>query len=175
MIRKLIISNPSKRIVEDINRQKKYYTFFKKHNKNIIMRYIFLILIQLNHKKIFRRYACDITPNSKFGNVIFRHPTGIVIGGGAELSDGVIIHQNVTFGALRFDSKDRRGIPCRQIVGENTIVCAGAKILGDVVIGKNCIIGANAIVTKDIPDNTVVVGYNRKLNDNTSINKELIN
>ena len=65
----------------------------------------------------------------------------VVIGGGAELKDGVIIHQNVTFGAVRFDCKEKRGIFSRQIVWENTIVCAGAKILGDVVIGKNCIIG----------------------------------
>lgn len=161
MIKRLIVSNPSKYIVEDIKKQKKYNRLFLKYNNNLILKYVFLVLIQLNHKKIFRNYACDITPDSKIGDVIFRHPLGIVIGGGAELSNGVIIHQNVTFGAARFDPVERRGLPCKQIVGENTIVCAGAKVLGDVVIGKNCIIGANAIVTKDIPDNTVVVGYNK--------------
>ena len=90
-----------------------------------------------------------------------------MIGGGAILSDGVIIHQNVTLGALRFDVKEKRGIPCNQVVGENTIIGCGAKILGDVVIGKNCIIGANAVVTKDVPDCTTVVGFNTFIyNDN---------
>ena len=117
-------------------------------------------MVFLLHKRIFRKFACDITPSCKLGNVVFRHPTGIVIGGGAVLADGVIIHQNVTFGALRFDGKEKRGIPCQQIVGQDTIIGCGAKVLGDVTIGKNCIIGANAVVTKDVPDDTTVVGFN---------------
>ena len=76
------------------------------------------------------------------------------------LADGVIIHHNVTFGALRFDEKEKRGIPCQQIVGQNTIIGCGAKVLGDITIGKNCIIGANAVVTKNVPDDTTVVGFN---------------
>ena len=119
------------------------------------------LLVFLLHKRIFRKFACDITPSCKLGNVVFRHPTGIVIGGGAVLADGVIIHQNVTFGALRFDEKEKRGIPCNQVVGKNTIIGCGAKILGDVTIGKNCMIGANSVVTKNIPDNTTVVGFNK--------------
>lgn len=118
------------------------------------------LLVFLLHKRIFRKFACDITPSCKLGNVVFRHPTGIVIGGGAVLADGVIIHQNVTFGALRFDEKEKRGIPCQQIVGQDTIIGCGAKVLGDITIGKNCIIGANAVVTKDVPDGTTVVGFN---------------
>lgn len=113
------------------------------------------------HRKIFIRYACDITPDCTLGKVIFRHPVGIVIGGGAKLADGVIIHQNVTLGALHFDPIDRRGLPCTQTIGENSILCAGAKILGNVVIGKNCIVGANAVITIDVPDNHTAVGYNK--------------
>ena len=79
------------------------------------------------------------------------------------MGKGVIVHQNVTFGALRFDETERRGIMCYQYVGENTIIGAGAKVLGDVKIGKNCVIGANAVVTKNVPDNTTVVGYNRHI------------
>lgn len=75
----------------------------------------------------------------------------------------MIIHQNVTFGALRFDEIGRRGVFCEQFVGENSIVCTGVKVLGDVKIGKNCIIGANAVVTIDAPDDCVVVGYNKIL------------
>ena len=133
----------------------------ERYKDNKFLRKINSLLVFLLHKRIFRKFACDITPSCKLGNVIFRHPTGIVIGGGAVLADGVIIHQNVTFGALRFDEKEKRGIPCNQVVGENTIIGCGAKILGDVTIGKNCMIGANSVVTKNVPDNTTVVGFNK--------------
>lgn len=132
----------------------------ERYEDSKFLRKINSLLVFLLHKRIFRKFACDITPSCKLGNVVFRHPTGIVIGGGAVLADGVIIHQNVTFGALRFDEKEKRGIPCQQIVGQDTIIGCGAKVLGDVTIGKNCIIGANAVVTKNVPDDTTVVGFN---------------
>ena len=132
----------------------------ERYEDSKFLRKINSLLVFLLHKRIFRKFACDITPNCQLGNVVFRHPTGIVIGGGAVLADGVIIHQNVTFGALRFDEKEKRGIPCQQIVGQDTIIGCGAKVLGDITIGKNCIIGANAVVTKDVPDGTTVVGFN---------------
>ena len=132
----------------------------ERYEDSKFLRKINSLLVFLLHKRIFRKFACDITPSCKLGNVVFRHPTGIVIGGGAVLADGVIIHQNVTFGALRFDEKEKRGIPCQQIVGQNTIIGCGAKVLGDITIGKNSIIGANAVVTKDVPDGTTVVGFN---------------
>ena len=132
----------------------------ERYKDSKFLRKINSLLVFLLHKRIFRKFACDITPSCKLGNVVFRHPTGIVIGGGAVLADGVIIHQNVTFGALRFDGKEKRGIPCQQIVGQDTIIGCGAKVLGDITIGKNCIIGANAVVTKDVPDGTTVVGFN---------------
>ena len=133
----------------------------EKYRNNKVLCNINKLFVFLLNKRIFRKFACDITPGCQLGKVIFRHPTGIVIGGGAVLADGVIIHQNVTFGALRFDEKEKRGIPCNQVVGENTIIGCGAKILGDVTIGKNCMIGANSVVTKNIPDNTTVVGFNK--------------
>lgn len=139
----------------------------ERYKDSKFLRKINSLLVFLLHKRIFRKFACDITPSCKLGNVVFRHPTGIVIGGGAVLADGVIIHQNVTFGALRFDEKEKRGIPCQQIVGQDTIIGCGAKVLGDITIGKNCIIGANAVVTKDVPDGTTVVGFNTFIyNDN---------
>lgn len=148
---------------DDIKRMKLYFKLEEKYKKIIIIRKFFSRLKSIQHKKIFLKYSCDITPSSELGNVTFRHPLGIVIGGGAVLHDGVIIHQNVTLGALRFDSKERRGVFCNQIIKEGSIICAGAKVLGDVIVGKNCIIGANAVVTKDVPDNSVVVGYNKIL------------
>lgn len=145
----------------DIKKMKKYYFLEKKYKSYKIISKIFSRLKYIQHKKIFLKYSCDITPTAQLDETIFRHPLGIVIGGGAVLKKNVIIHQNVTLGALRFDSKEKRGIFCNQIIGEGTIICSGAKILGDVIVGKNCIIGANAVLTKNIGDNLVVVGYNK--------------
>lgn len=148
-------------INSNITKMKRYRLIAEKYKNIKILKNFFLKLTRIEHNKIFFRYSCDITPEAKIGDVIFRHPLGIVIGGGAVIEDNVIIHQNVTFGALRFDSIERRGIMCRQHIKKNSIICTGAKILGDVTIGENCIVGANAVVTKDVPDGATVVGYNK--------------
>lgn len=153
----------SDRLLNDIRRMSFYAD--KKRLSSKFIRPFYTVLINYYHKKIYYKYSCDITPSCQLGKVEFRHPLGIVIGGGAVLADGVIIHQNVTLGALRFNA-ERRGVDCKQIIGRNTIICAGAKILGDVIIGENCIIGANSVVTKNVPDNSVVVGFNNILTKN---------
>lgn len=139
-------------VSNDIKKMYKLYKISQKFDKFSILKKIFLLLAWREHNKIFYKYSCDIDPNSKLGNVIFRHPIGIIIGKGSILEDNVIIHQNVTVGALKFDSIERRGIMSKQYIRKNSIICAGAKILGDVTIGENCIIGANAVVTKNVPD-----------------------
>lgn len=153
----------NEQLLRDVRIQRKYYDLSLKYQSLNLLSKFYNIRCNLKNRQIQTKYACEIVPTSDLGNIIFRHPTGIVIGGGAKLADGVIIHQNVTFGALKFDQETRRGTPCRQVVGENTIIGAGAKILGDVIIGKNCTIGANAVVTKHVPDDTTVVGYNRHI------------
>lgn len=156
-IRQVFFKSFNEKLLIDIRRMH-FYVNNKKLSSKFI-KYFYTILINYYHKKIYYKYSCDITPSCQLGKVEFRHPLGIVIGGGAVLADGVIIHQNVTLGALRFNA-ERRGVDCKQIIGRNTIICAGAKILGDVIIGENCIIGANAVVTINVPDNSVVVGFN---------------
>lgn len=160
-LHKIFLKPLNEELLYLVRTMQKYNGNLEKHNNNKILRKINALLVFLLHKRIFHRFACDITPSCQLGNVTFRHPTGIVIGGGAILADGVIIHQNVTLGALRFDEQEKRGIFCNQIIGKNTIIGCGAKILGDVVIGENCMIGANAVVTKNVPDNTTVVGFNK--------------
>lgn len=163
LMKSLIFKNIYDDLMDLIHAMQRYKQLSIQYQHNYLLKNFFAVRSAQLHKKIFIKYSCDITPECKLGKVIFRHPIGIVIGGGANLSDGVIIHQNVTFGALRFDENERRGIFCEQFVGENTIICTGAKVLGDVKIGKNCLIGANAVLTVDVPDNSVVVGYNKIL------------
>lgn len=75
-----------------------------------------------------------------------------MIGDGVEIGRNVTIFQNVTLG--RSDA----GVEAYPRIGCNTIIYSGAVIIGDVSVGENCIIGANSVVTKSVPDNCVAVG-----------------
>ncbi|EJS4046602.1 hypothetical protein NWU98_004456 [Vibrio vulnificus] len=79
--------------------------------------------------------------------LLLPHPIGIVFGGGSVLSSNCTIYQNVTIG------KHRGGYP---IIGFGCIVYGGSYIVGDITIGKNCIVGALKFVSKDVEDNVII-------------------
>ena len=107
--------------------------------------------------KIYYKFNVDIAVGSQIEeSVSFIHPVGVVIGNDAIVRKGAIILQNVTIGGS-FNS----GSP--QVIGSGTILCAGAKVLGKVEIGDNCIIGANAVITKNVASNMAAVGYNKTI------------
>lgn len=96
----------------------------------------------------------DIHPGAKIsGNFFIDHGQGVVIGETAEVGENVTLYQGVTLGGTSLEAKKRH-----PTLKNNIIVGAGAKILGPVIIGNNVRVGANSVVTKDIPDNSVVVG-----------------
>lgn len=80
------------------------------------------------------------------------HPTGIVIGDQVKVGENSTILQQVTLG-----TKTKSGLDY-PIVGKNAYLGAGSKIIGSVLIGENVLIGANAVVISDVPDNTTAVG-----------------
>jgi serine O-acetyltransferase len=90
------------------------------------------------------------------------HFGGIIFHSGVELGDHCTVYHDVTIG-------DRGGSGPAPRLGNSIIVGAGAKLIGDIRIGDNCIIGANAVVTKDMPPDTIAVGnpaiYKSKRND----------
>lgn len=90
------------------------------------------------------------------------HPHGIVVGRGVRLGEGVVIGHQVTLGGTDFDLKKMPEIQDGVYLG------AGCKVLGSVVVGKGATVGANAVVTKDVPPGAVVVGVNRILEGHTS-------
>lgn len=77
------------------------------------------------------------------------HGVGTVIGARCKIGNNCTIHQNCTLG-------DRNG--GRPTVGNNVIIYAGSMILGDINIGDGSIIGANSVVTKSCPPNSLIVG-----------------
>lgn len=96
----------------------------------------------------------DLHPAAKLGRRVFLdHATGIVIGETAEIGDRVLLYQGVTLGGVSLDKGKRH-----PTLKEGVVVGGGAKILGNITIGKNSKIGANSVVVKNVPANCTAVG-----------------
>ncbi|MEY2988328.1 MAG: hypothetical protein RJB13_1849 [Pseudomonadota bacterium] len=96
----------------------------------------------------------EIHPGAEIGRrVVIDHGMGIVIGETAVIGDDVVLFQQVTLGSAH-SAQGRR----HPIVERGAVVGAGAVVLGAVVVGENARVGAGAVVTKDVPPNSVVVG-----------------
>lgn len=96
----------------------------------------------------------DIHPGAVLGAGLFiDHATGVVIGETAEIGDDVTIYHGVTLGGSGVDTGKRH-----PTVGDRVTIGAGAKVLGPIKIGDDSRIGANAVVVKPVPSNSVVVG-----------------
>ena len=103
----------------------------------------------------------EIHPNAKIGkNLFIDHGMGVVIGETSDIGDNVTIYHMATLGGISpsINSDDQRNIKRHPTLKENVVVGSGAQILGPVVVGKNAKIGANAVVTNNVPDNAVMVG-----------------
>ena len=96
----------------------------------------------------------EIHPAAIVGNGLFiDHAAGVVIGETTEIGDDVTIYQGVTLGGTNLNPVKRH-----PTIGNRVTIGAGAKILGPVTIGDGSRIGANAVVVKSVPPNSVVVG-----------------
>ena len=107
----------------------------------------------------------EIHPRAKIGkNLFIDHGMGVVIGETSEIGDNVTIYHMVTLGGISpsINSNDQRGSKRHPTLMDNVVVGSGAQVLGPVVVGKNAKIGANAVVTKDVPENGVMVGIPAK-------------
>ena len=142
------------------------------HPKNIVFIYTyrlgnyFISKNSLLYKpaEIFFRIIAKFTYNKRNhipmqtsigAGTVFPHLLGIVISGNAVIGKNAVIMHQVTIG-----DNVVRNSHNSPVLGDNIFIGAGAKIIGNVKIGNNVIIGANAVITKNIPDNKVVVGAN---------------
>lgn len=100
----------------------------------------------------------EIHPGATIGRRFFiDHGMGVVIGETAEIGDDVMLYHGVTLGG-----RQREGGKRHPTIGDGVAVGAGAKVLGPITIGAGSMIGANAVVTRDAPPDSILVGVPAK-------------
>ena len=107
----------------------------------------------------------EIHPKAKIGkNLFIDHGMGVVIGETSEIGDNVTIYHMVTLGGISpsIDSNSQREVKRHPTLKDNVVVGSGAQILGPITIGENSKIGANAVVTKDVEPNAIMIGIPAK-------------
>ena len=107
----------------------------------------------------------EIHPGAKIGkNLFIDHGMGVVIGETSEIGNNVTIYHMATLGGIApsINSNDQRQVKRHPTLSDCVVVGSGAQILGPVMIGANAKVGANAVVTKDVPENAVMVGIPAK-------------
>lgn len=126
--------------------------FYKVVKKLAVLRYRFWSVIT----------GADIPLTiSMSGGILLPHPNGIVLHPNSYIGPNCLIHQQVTLGVKR----GNEGAP--KLIG-HVDIGAGAKIIGNITIGKHSLIGANAVVTKDVPDYAIVAGIPAKIIGSTT-------
>lgn len=134
----------------------KIYNFGKRHKfkKGPYHKLCMGVYTLLNWVIVVGMFNTELHVTKDIGNINLYHPYGVIIHMSSVLKDGVTVRQQVTIGN-KGGSDDSHECP---IIEENVDIGAGAKIIGNVRIGKNSKIGANAVVTKSFPENSILVG-----------------
>lgn len=125
-----------------------HFLYFKK----------FYFLARFLSEKAKRKTGIEIHPGALIGKRLFiDHGTGVVIGETCVIGDDVVIYHGVTLGGTGKEKGKRH-----PNIGNNCVIGAGAKVLGNIDIGDNVKIGANAVVLKSVLSNVTVVGIPAK-------------
>ncbi len=104
--------------------------------------------------------AIDIHPGAKIGRFFFIDHGFTVIGETADIGDNVTIYQSVTLGG----TNPSDGVPGKRhpTIADDVVIGSGAQVLGPINVGKGAKIGANSVVTRDVPDGATMVGIPAK-------------
>ena len=140
------------------------HAIFLHRLSNLIWKVKLKLLARLSSH--FTRFitGIEIHPGATIGeNLFIDHGMGIVIGETSVIGNNVCLYQGVTLGGVR-QVKGKR----HPTLSDNVVIGAGAKILGPIKIGKNSKVGANSVVTKNIPANTTVIGIPGRVIDHNS-------
>ena len=107
----------------------------------------------------------EIHPKAKIGkNLFIDHGMGVVIGETSEIGNNVTIYHMATLGGIApsINSNDQRNIKRHPTIEDEVVIGSGAQVLGPVRVGRCAKIGANAVITKDVPEKSVMVGIPAK-------------
>jgi serine O-acetyltransferase len=120
---------------------------------------LFFLARCINH---FSRFltAIDIHPGAKIGKRFFIDHGFTVIGETADIGDDVTIYQNVTLGGT--NPHEGEAGKRHPTVRNGVVIGSGAQVLGPIVLGEGARVGANAVVTRDVPEGATVVGIPAK-------------
>ncbi|WP_373207929.1 serine O-acetyltransferase [Clostridium paraputrificum] len=141
-MRKIIeyLKNPTYRVSIIIS-------FLKKYKKNKFIKLYF-------RKKLIKNYGIYIGKNCVIGdNFRIVHPNGVVIGDKCIIKNNVTVYHQVTLGSKYGDGE---GYPTLE---NNVIIFPGAKIIGNITIGENSIIGPNSVVISNVESNSIYSGF----------------
>lgn len=129
-------------------------------------------IVYWHYKQLMYKTGIQLPIGTKVGGGIkFYHFGDVVVNKNAIIGMNASIYNGVTIGInLRPDGK---AYP--PVIGDNVVMCTGAKIIGKVRIGSNSVIGANAVVVKDIPENSVAAGVPAKVLDTNCGNINMLN
>ena len=138
---------------------------FFHHIAHKIWNYKFFLIARIISQ--FSRFltGIEIHPGAKIGkNLFIDHGMGVVIGETSEIGNNVTIYHMATLGGIApsINSNSQRQVKRHPTLGDCVVVGSGAQILGPVMVGTNAKVGANAVVTKDVPENAVMVGIPAK-------------
>ena len=103
----------------------------------------------------------EIHPAANIGkNLFIDHGMGVVIGETSDIENNVTLYHAVTLGGVSpsIDSENQRATKRHPTLKDDVVVGSGAQVLGPITIGKNAKIGANAVVTKNVSNDAIMVG-----------------
>ena len=122
--------------------------FYLNNNK------VMLLFSKIIYKQYQEKFCIDLSYKTAIGSgLCLRHVFGIAINDDAIIGNNVEICQNVTIGAT--PRGNRKGTP---VIKDNVLLAPGCVVIGNISVGNNVIIGANTVVIKDAPDNSVLSG-----------------
>lgn len=123
---------------------------YEEHNSLEVLQILSYVQRMFSQMEIY--YSAKIGKNFKI-----HHGLGTVIGARVIIKDNCTIYQNVTLG-----DKGRNG-KGRPVIDNNVTIYTGAKVLGDIYLGENCIVGANSLVLSSFEKNSIIAGTPAKL------------